>query len=57
MVAIQNPAYLFPEIYLAEEENSPIKHEYRDGQIYTMAGGTDTHNAIAFSSEAAIADL
>ena len=46
MIAIQTPD-LFPEDYLAEEESSLVKHEYRDGQIYVMAGGTDTHNAIA----------
>ena len=46
MIAIQTPD-LFPEDYLAEEESSLVKHEYRDGQIYAMVGGTDTHNAIA----------
>ena len=46
MIAIQTPD-LFPEDYLAEEKSSLVKHEYRDGQIYVMAGGTDTHNAIA----------
>jgi Uma2 family endonuclease len=47
IVAIQSLAYLSAETYLAEEEISPIKHEYVDGQVYAMTGGTDHHNAIA----------
>jgi Uma2 family endonuclease len=45
MVAAFN--YVSPEDYLAAEADSPIKHEYRDGHIYAMAGGTDAHNQIA----------
>ncbi len=40
-------SYISPEDYLAAEVDSPIKHEYRDGNIYAMAGGTDAHNQIA----------
>jgi len=29
--------------YLAHEEASNVKHEYLDGEIYAMAGGTPTH--------------
>lgn len=36
-----------PEDYLAAEADSLIKHEYRDGDVYAMAGGTDAHNQIA----------
>jgi len=33
--------------YLALEEESPIRHEYLDGEIYAMAGGTPDHAALA----------
>jgi Uma2 family endonuclease len=33
--------------YLALEETSNVKHEYFDGQIYAMAGGTPEHAALA----------
>ena len=36
-----------PEEYLAAKATSPIKHEYRDGEVYAIAGGTDAHNQIA----------
>jgi Uma2 family endonuclease len=38
-----------PEEYLAAEADSPIKHEYRDGEVYAMAGGTDAHVTIALN--------
>jgi Uma2 family endonuclease len=33
--------------YLALEHGSPTKHEYLDGEIYAMAGGTPDHAALA----------
>src|SRR5262249_18055604 len=33
--------------YLAHEEASNVKHEYLDGEIYGMAGGTPEHAALA----------
>jgi Uma2 family endonuclease len=33
--------------YLSLEENSPIRHEYLEGEIYAMAGGTPDHAALA----------
>ena len=38
--------YRFEE-YLALEATSPIKHEYWDGNIYAMAGGSPDHAALA----------
>ncbi|MGK3989269.1 Uma2 family endonuclease [Sorangium sp. So ce136] len=32
---------------LALEASSNVKHEYLDGQIYAMAGGTPEHAALA----------
>src|SRR5439155_4720629 len=33
--------------YLAAEQNSDRRHEFIDGVIVAMAGGSDEHNAIA----------
>lgn len=33
--------------YLALEEESPIRHEYLEGEIYAMAGGSPDHAALA----------
>ena len=49
MIALSNYNNLTPEEYLQFEEKSPIKHEYIDGQIYAMAGTTDTHNIIGLN--------
>ncbi|ACK65653.1 protein of unknown function DUF820 [Rippkaea orientalis PCC 8801] len=35
-----------PEEYLELEENSTDKHEYRDGEIVLMTGGTTNHNRL-----------
>lgn len=36
-----------PQEYLELEEKSAEKHEYRDGEIVLMAGGTTNHNILA----------
>jgi Uma2 family endonuclease len=41
--------YLSPEAYLALERDSIIKHEYRNGQIYAMAGASNNHGAIVIN--------
>jgi Uma2 family endonuclease len=33
--------------YLAVERDSPVRHEYLDGEIFAMAGGTPEHAALA----------
>jgi Uma2 family endonuclease len=33
--------------YVAVEMDSSIKHEFLDGEIYAMAGGTEDHSALA----------
>jgi Uma2 family endonuclease len=33
--------------YLALEEVSPVRHEFLDGEIYAMAGGSPDHAALA----------
>lgn len=38
------------EEYLEGELISPIKHEYLDGVVYSMAGARNVHNAIALNT-------
>ncbi|MEM7793213.1 MAG: Uma2 family endonuclease [Cyanobacteria bacterium P01_C01_bin.118] len=47
MIAV--PHYISPEEYLVLERQSAIRHEYRQGLVYAMAGGTDNHERIAFN--------
>ncbi|MGB0931411.1 MAG: Uma2 family endonuclease [Chitinophagales bacterium] len=42
------------EEYLAFEEKSAIKHEYENGQIFAMSGGTPEHGFICNSIGAAL---
>ncbi len=48
---VTNPAinYLSPEDYLEGELRSPVKHEYRDGQVYVIAGASDPHVTITIN--------
>ncbi|MEB3147498.1 MAG: Uma2 family endonuclease [Sphaerospermopsis sp.] len=39
--------YYTPEEYLELEEKAEFKNEYRDGEIFPMAGGTTNHNKIS----------
>ena len=43
MVVNKSCTYVSPEDYLAGEKVSPIKHEYRQGEIYAMAGASKAH--------------
>jgi Uma2 family endonuclease len=47
MIAVPN--YISPEEYLSIERQSQIRHEYRRGLVYAMAGGTDNHDRIALN--------
>ncbi|MFM8333247.1 MAG: Uma2 family endonuclease [Candidatus Methylumidiphilus sp.] len=40
-------AFVSAESYLQDELNSPIKHQYIDGQVYAMAGASRNHERIA----------
>ncbi len=46
---IASPHTISPQDYLALERQSPIRHEYRYGLVYAMAGGSDNHDRIAFN--------
>jgi Uma2 family endonuclease len=45
--------YTYAE-YLAYERDSALKHEFEDGTIFAMAGGSRRHNALAASVVAAL---
>ena len=47
MIAV--PHYISPQEYLDIERQSQIRHEYRRGLVYAMAGGTDNHDRIALN--------
>ncbi|MEL6928378.1 MAG: Uma2 family endonuclease, partial [Cyanobacteria bacterium J06600_6] len=49
MVASPQSSFITPEEYLQLEADSEIKHEYIDGEVYSMAGATDTHVTIALN--------
>ncbi|MDJ0731797.1 MAG: Uma2 family endonuclease [Crocosphaera sp.] len=41
--------YYTPQEYLSQEETSLVKHEYIDGEIIEMTGGTPNHNEICLN--------
>ncbi len=49
MVALSDSYFLTPEAYLQWESQNPLKHEYRNGEAYAMAGTTDLHNTIGLN--------
>jgi Uma2 family endonuclease len=40
--------------YLAVEESNPVRHEFLDGEIYAMAGGTILHAALTVAASFAL---
>jgi Uma2 family endonuclease len=46
MVVSPTQFYISPEDYLAGEEVSPIKHEYRRGHVYAMVGARKPHGIV-----------
>ncbi len=47
MVALECAQKYSPEEYLAAEAQAETRHEYRNGEILEMPGGTPNHNDIA----------
>lgn len=47
MSVIQKLERLNPKDYLEREKNSLLRHEYVDGEVYAMVGGSLAHNRIA----------
>lgn len=54
MIANRSSGYISPTEYLILEENSPLKHEYMDGQAYAMAGASDAHVTISLNFASAL---
>lgn len=50
MALPQSKIRFTPEEYLRFERASETKHEYIDGYIYAMAGGSPPHNRICFNT-------
>jgi Uma2 family endonuclease len=47
MDAALKSEFLTAQEYLALEEQSEIRHEFVDGQLFAMAGGSEEHNIIS----------
>ncbi|MGD1901713.1 MAG: Uma2 family endonuclease [Geitlerinemataceae cyanobacterium] len=45
MIAVPNR--FSPEEYLLLDRDNPVRHEYRQGLVYAMAGGTSNHSRIS----------
>jgi len=52
-VSARHHRYSFQD-YLAVEEVSTVRHEYLDGEIYAMAGGSVLHAALSAATLAAL---
>src|SRR5438045_635778 len=46
-MASRVPITLTVDEYLEAEKTASVRHEYVGGQIYAMAGASDTHNTLA----------
>jgi Uma2 family endonuclease len=46
-MGVARPALLSEAEYLALEEQSQVRHEFVNGQVYAMAGGSQRHNRIS----------
>lgn len=46
MIANLQELYFTPEEYLIWEEQQELKHEYIDGRVFAMTGGTLPHNKV-----------
>jgi len=54
MSASPQEKWISREEYSASERTSPVKHEYYNGQIYAMAGGSPAHARLGFNISVAI---
>ncbi|MBP0021368.1 MAG: Uma2 family endonuclease [Cyanobacteria bacterium SBLK] len=46
---VATPVDFSPQEYLDLERNSNVRHEYRRGLVYAMAGGSDDHDEISLN--------
>lgn len=54
MARIAERSHLSPEEFLAWERQQERKHEYFDGEVYAMAGGSPRHNRLGNRINAAL---
>lgn len=54
MAATLPKRYITVEEFLAAEETSEVKHEYYNGEIFAMAGGTEQHDLLAGNTFASL---
>jgi Uma2 family endonuclease len=54
MIASLQPQKMTPEEYLVWELSQEIRHEYCNGEVFSMAGGTKNHDELAFNLRAAL---
>jgi len=47
MAELARKLFISPAEYLEGEKAARVRHEYIDGEVYAMAGGTKAHNEIA----------
>ena len=50
MSSAERPTFVSAEEYLAAEEIATTKHEYVDGWVRAMTGGTVRHNQVAVNT-------
>lgn len=49
MIAVPYPPQMTAEAYLLWESQQEMRHEYFDGEIFAMSGGTLSHNDLAIN--------
>ena len=54
VVRVAERSQLSPEEYLAWERQQEHKHEYFEGEVYAMSGGSVRHNRLAFQVATAL---
>ncbi|MBW4670381.1 MAG: Uma2 family endonuclease [Cyanomargarita calcarea GSE-NOS-MK-12-04C] len=54
MVANSQFEYMTPQEFLAWEKNQQLRHEYINGEVFAMTGGTKPHNRIALNLATAL---
>jgi Uma2 family endonuclease len=53
-VGVRKPKKITEAQYLAMERASETKHEFRDGEVYAMAGASERHNLVTTSTLASL---
>lgn len=54
MIANLQPQKMTVEEYLAWESRQELRHEYCNGEVFAMAGGTKNHDELAFNIRSAL---